>query len=181
MSTRRAILSFAVLLGACRAPTAGATPEPALGSAPEHRQRETVPGVSDGVREVVPTARTAAGRSGASPRPESVRAAVAAAQELVRAGELGRGLTALEQLHRSCPEVAGPVLATVLHQQALRHYAIGELVRAQQIWVRVASVDPAHPTARSAWAEVQREREALGRMSRRLSGRERLPGAGPGG
>lgn len=126
-----------------------------------------------------PSGRPAA--AGPRPSPESVRAAVAAAHDLVRAGDLDRGLDALEELHRSWPEVAGPVLATVLHQQALRHYGMGELEEAQRIWVRVAAADPAHPTARASWSAVQRERDGIEEGAPGLGARRPLPGAGPGG
>lgn len=108
---------------------------------------------------------------GLRPCPASVRAAVAAARDLVRVGELDPGLAALEELHHSSPDVAGPVLAPVLHQLALRHYGMGDLDRAQQVWVRVAAVDPSHPTARAAWTAVQRERDGIERGALGLSGR----------
>jgi len=87
---------------------------------------------------------------------------IASALSLVRAGQIGIGLAALEAAFAQHPAVAGPALATVLHQQALNHYGKGELARAEALWCRVAAVDPEHPTAVSFRAAARAERTELG-------------------
>lgn len=91
-----------------------------------------------------------------------VLAAVESALALVRSGQLGIGLAALEGVHAGHPAAAGPALATVLHQQALNQYGRGELRAAEQLWLRVLSVDADHPTARRFSRVVRDELGARG-------------------
>ncbi len=106
-------------------------------------------------------------------QPPEVLAAVESALALVRRGQLGIGLAALEAVHAGHPDAAGPALATVLHQQALNQYGRGELRAAERLWVRVLSVDADHPTARLFCQVV---RDELGTLDGRHAAGLATPG-----